>query len=128
MDNRRCISTLLLTILRWGKKDAFLSIIAPMLTDMILNGRLRNLEVRVKKDHLLGLECKAIESWDLQTVRLCERPVVTLRKICEDPYLENVRLFTFVTETINRNEGGEEEFEGLIEVTHLLNRPTTVRR
>jgi hypothetical protein len=129
MDNRRCISTLLLIILRWGKKDSFLSIIAPILSDMILNGRLRNLEVRVKKDHLLGLEGELSESKDLQAVKLCVRPMAALRKICEDPYLENVRLYTFVKEGgFGSGEGMGEEFEGLVDVTHFLNRLSRPRR
>jgi hypothetical protein len=115
--------------LRWGKKDSFLSIVAPILSDMILNGRLRNLEFRVKKDHLLGLEGEPSRSKDLQAVELCARPMVALRKICEDPYLENVRLCAFVKERgFDPGKGRGEEFEGLIDVTHFLNRPNRPRR
>jgi hypothetical protein len=129
MDNRHCISTLLLIISRWGKKDSFFNVIAPILSDMVLNGRLRNLEVRVKKDHLRGLEHEeASGSGDIQAVKLCARPMAALRKICKDPYLENVRLYAFMKER-GIECGGimGVEFEGLTDVTHLLHRPVTVR-
>ena len=47
-DNRRQIHSLRLNIIRWGSKDFFKNFLVPVLEDCILNGKLRDLEVRTR--------------------------------------------------------------------------------
>lgn len=77
LDNRRQIHTLQVTLYRWGSRNFFTEVLGPAIEDCILNGRLRNLEIRVNRR---WIEC------DERIVR--ESPnFLMLKKLLKDPYL-----------------------------------------
>ena len=75
-DNRRQIRVLRLNILRWGTKDFFAKKLLPVLEDCILNGRLRDLEVRMRY------------TWVLRPLGGNESILRGLKSLLRDPYLE----------------------------------------
>jgi hypothetical protein len=79
-DNRRQIRSLRLNIVRWGTKDYFLENLVPGLEDMIMNGRLRDLEVRTR---VIEVERGLMEG------RGSYGPIrEALMRLLRDPYLE----------------------------------------
>lgn len=116
-DNLRSITTLRLTILRWGAKDYFLERFAPALSDMILIGRLRHLEVNLKRQDLNAYDATR-DRWGFDKV------FKELIKICEDPYLETVQLQTF--EPTEAKSGLLNEPKEFNDVTYLLERGSKI--
>jgi hypothetical protein len=84
LDNRRQIHTLRITLFRWGPRDFFTEVLGPALEDCILNGRLRNLEIRVNQR---WIEC---DEWIVRG----SRNFCMLRRLLKDPYLERGVLTT----------------------------------
>jgi hypothetical protein len=82
-DNRRQIHTLRILIHRWGTKNFFCDELVPVLEDMILSGRLRMLEVVLRKGFVGGLEKAKAGGEEYQNW-------VFLKRVCRDPYLEKV--------------------------------------
>jgi hypothetical protein len=81
-DNRRQIHSLRLNIVRWGTKEFFAQRLLPVLEDCILNGRLRDLEVRMREGWVR-------ESDKLENVSVGENSNWgALLRLLEDPYLE----------------------------------------
>ncbi len=80
LDNRRQIRTLRLNIIRWGSKDFFNKSLVPVLEDCILNGRLRNLEIRTREGWMQMMTGKGNTNWR------------ALRNLLKDPYLEHAVL------------------------------------
>lgn len=126
LDNRRQIRRLRLTIERWGRNDFFLLTLAPLLSDMILNGSLRDLDVHFRRSQFLEFAC-AEETTRTLDQRCGPRPsflnlrgLLALRGICEDPYLERVVLWTYKEPRRMSGEGADEV--GLEDVTHVLRR------
>lgn len=78
LDNRRQIQTLVITFFRWGPKAFSSEILGPVLEDCILNGRLRNLEIRVNQRWM---------QVDERIVRASPN-FCMLRRLLKDPYLE----------------------------------------
>jgi hypothetical protein len=107
MDNRRQIRSLLLTIGRWGRQTYFLDTVVPVLEDMILNGSLRVLEVRAKESHLF----KAAMGYSIN-----RNAVAALLRICEDPYLERVKLVTYLSDA---SESGVDHLRQIQDVRDL---------
>lgn len=89
-DNRLCIKTFKLVISRWGRRDFFLKEFAPLLEDMVLNGSLRDLEVWVRRFHLLPVG--RVNRMGVKEGEAVER----LMGILRDPYLERVVLKTYM--------------------------------
>ncbi|CZS95360.1 uncharacterized protein RAG0_14223 [Rhynchosporium agropyri] len=103
-DNRRQIRSLRVMIIRWGTKDFFCKTLCPVLEDCVLNGKLRSLDVVVKKGFLKSLgKGEGFENWK------------RLSTLLRDPYLERVRLWEGRCE-----DDGDEGLEGLRDVTELL--------
>jgi hypothetical protein len=123
-DNRRAIKSLRLVISRWGNNDFFVKRLAPVLSDMILNGNLRDLEVQALRHHLFHHRSKGegLEFLNLEAVK-------KLRTILEDPYLERVVLKSYSIMDDNLCYRGN-TFEGLIyrDETHLIKRSSMVIR
>jgi hypothetical protein len=96
--NRRMIRSLRITIVRFGRKDFFYRELAPILQDMIINGCLRELKIRLKKCHFLEFGCAEhnLLQWRQDEKFLNVRAILALREICEDPYLEKVKVETFM--------------------------------
>ncbi len=81
-DNRREIRRLRLKFARWGRNDWFVRELYPVLSDMILNGSLRDLDIQIVAKHLLEKEPPgSMKSGD---------GIRALRNLCEDPYLERL--------------------------------------
>jgi len=81
-DNRREIKRLRLKFARWGRNDWFVRELYPVLSDMILNGSLRELDIQIVAKHLLDKEPQgSIKSGE---------GIRALRNLCEDPYLEKL--------------------------------------
>jgi hypothetical protein len=76
-DNRRQIRTLRLNIIRWGTKDFFAQSLIPILEDCVLNGKLRDLEVRMGEKWM-----KTMNAGDTNATWRA------LRNLLKDPYLE----------------------------------------
>lgn len=132
LDNRRQIRKLRLTIERWGRNDFFLHTLAPILSDMILNGSLRDLEVRFRRSYFLEFGC-AEETTKTLDQRCGPRPsflnlrgLLALRAICEDPYLERVVLQTYMEPRRMSGTGVDEV--GLEDVTYVLKRDRKGRK
>lgn len=106
-DNRRSINTLRLTIKRWGTKNYFLETFAPALSDMIMVGNLRHLEVIVKRQHYVPYQAPFTFTG----------PLTRLLEICDDPYLESVKLFAISMMPIISN-GEVEQQEEYTDVGH----------
>ncbi|RDL33110.1 uncharacterized protein BP5553_08549 [Venustampulla echinocandica] len=83
-DNRREIKSLHIWLQRWGANRFFLDSFAPAIEDMILNGKLRELEVVINHPETLRYtqmgSLELSENWR------------ALKRICRDPYLETVKL------------------------------------
>jgi hypothetical protein len=113
-DNRRRIKTFKLVILRWGRHDFFLKELAPLLDDMILNGSLRELEVWVRRFHLLpggrGVGNNRIGVKEGEAVG-------RLMGILRDPYLERVVLKTYME---RRHRPNAYQSETLKDVTNFI--------
>lgn len=93
LDARRSIRSLKLNLLRWGSKNFFIDSLVPMLEDMILNGKLRRLEVLVKDyGHYKRNSEFAIVEGEREKNGEEYANWGELRRICSDPYLESVRL------------------------------------
>lgn len=110
-DHRRTIKKLALSIHRWGTKTFFLDEVIPVLEDTVLNGQLRDLEVKVRRHHLFnGFDGNVIR-WEGERgfVDWLERMdeedrawwkgnfndvsvTRALVKLLEDPYLERTKL------------------------------------
>lgn len=82
-DNRRQIHTLRILIHRWGAKNFFCDRLVPVLEDCILSGRLRVLEVVLRKGFVGGLGKDKVGGEEYQNWTY-------LQKVCNDPYLEKV--------------------------------------
>ncbi|KAH8813173.1 hypothetical protein F5884DRAFT_327383 [Xylogone sp. PMI_703] len=101
-DNRRAIRELHLKINRWGPFDFFCDKLVPALQDCILNGHLRIMHVTIRPSDFI--------TWR----SLCEdkistaddhHPLLALKELCCDPYLEHI---TLVTESYERREASNE--------------------
>jgi hypothetical protein len=106
--------------MRWGKKDFFVKTLAPLLQDMILNGSLRELEIRVRESHLLlynladgGMEFIANEA------------VERLRGILKDPYLERVVVRTYMPVYLGDEVDSFGDGDVYEDVSHLFERSST---
>lgn len=77
LDNRRQIHSLHVTLFRWGTRNFFAEVLGPLLEDCILNGRLRDLEIRVNQ--------RWIEN---RSVIVRSRNFQILKRLLKDPYLE----------------------------------------
>jgi hypothetical protein len=103
LDNRRQIRSLRLIILRWGTKKFFRDTLVPILEDCILNGRLRELEVAVRRN--IGMEyygnrdTVGFDAWSEE-----RGSWGILRALLRDPYLERVVLRIGVTEKVSWEE------------------------
>lgn len=91
-DNRRQIRSLKIIAYRFGAHDFFTDEFVPILEDSILNGRLRDLEIVVKRNFLSGV--KHFEGGlngggygDYEGYEMV-RDWVALKRIMMDPYLE----------------------------------------
>jgi hypothetical protein len=115
-DDRRRIRTFKLVISRWGRRDFFQKEFAPLLEDMILNGSLRDLEVWVRRFHLLP--AGRDNRMGVKEGEAVER----LMGILRDPYLERVVLKTYM-------EGGHgsstylSQSDTLQDVTNFIDAP-----
>jgi hypothetical protein len=96
-DNRREVRSMRLAIRRWGKGDFFVRVLAPVLEDMILNGRLREIEVWLEKDCLQRLGDMGSRHGADDNItgrrRTAAKPfqaVYRLKHVLQDPYLEKV--------------------------------------
>ncbi len=123
---RDSIRRLRLTINRWGAHDFFLNTLAPCIQDMILQGSLRHLEVRIRRSHFLEF-CCADETVRTLDQRCGPRPsalnirgLLALRQICEDRDLHTVVLRYY--KEPRRREGDSNDEVGLVDVTYALKR------
>lgn len=91
LDNRRAVRELHLKIIRWGSFNFFCDILVPALQDCILNGHLRTLCVSIRRSDFMTL--KAIREGKPPTTD--HQPLLALKELCQDPYLESVRLVTW---------------------------------
>jgi hypothetical protein len=92
-DNRRQIRTLRLNITRWGAKDFFTNKLVPVLEDCILNGHLRDLEVRMKEGWMgYGGKSYVIDGNRNENGGEENGTWVSLMKLLRDPYLERAVL------------------------------------
>ncbi|KAG0651497.1 hypothetical protein D0Z07_2013 [Hyphodiscus hymeniophilus] len=83
-DNRREIRNLRLNIVRWGTKDFFTNRLLPILEDCILNGKLRDLEVRTRSGWMKSMDAGPGHSGLIGNTNW--RPLGALLR---DPYLES---------------------------------------
>lgn len=91
-DNRRQLRKLRITVLRWGSKNFFSETLIPVLEDCVLNGHLIHLDVRVKGNHLLNT---TTEGSSCPEILKTHQPVQLLKRLCDDPYLQHVRLTAY---------------------------------
>jgi hypothetical protein len=115
-DNRCLIKKLRIIILKFGKGDYFLESLAPVLEDMILNGSLRDLEVRVAWTNVFD-GCHGVVGGSARVRPFIQgEAMVELKRILRDPYLERVRFMTFL------RTGWDSGWDGLEDHTDLLGR------
>lgn len=92
-DNRRQIRTLRLNIVRWGAKDFFCQSLVKVLEDCILNGRLRDLEVRIRDAWVGAKECWKIDiRQESKETGDGYRNWWCLGRLLRDPYLQRAVL------------------------------------
>jgi hypothetical protein len=121
---RRLITTLRLTIPRFGSHDFFLLHLQPTLSNMILTGSLRHLGVRLRRSNLLEFKC--LDETERTLDHRCgpRRPAVNvgallaLRELCEDEDLESSEVKVFDEPRCWVVEKGEEK--GLRDVSYVL--------
>jgi hypothetical protein len=95
LDNRRQIRSLRLNVIRWGPKNYFVNELVPVLEDCIMNGRLRDLEVRmrdvwlrdIKNGHMYMVEGNLEMMVGEQNANW-----ESLMRLLRDPYLERAVL------------------------------------
>lgn len=107
-DNRRQIRSLVIMMVRFGRKDFFWDTLIPTLEDCILNGRLRTLEFRVV-EHWFNRACQRRAAVSNKGGSL-EPTLGAIQNILADPYLEKRTIRTGSIANLQEvSPGGDED-------------------
>ncbi|KAH8679820.1 hypothetical protein BGZ60DRAFT_525020 [Tricladium varicosporioides] len=92
LDARRSIRTLHLLLSRWGSNSFFARTLAPFISDMILNGSLRNFEIAVKIHTQRKFEEMMVAGGEVYGEG--HENFEAVKELLTDPYLESKALWS----------------------------------